>query len=186
MSSRRILIPGIPPAWGGRLAQRLELDPQVQTLVGVDTSEPQHRLERTEFVRVATEQTALQRILSAAAIDTVVDTRLVPDPLVAAAGSAHEINVAGTAEVLLACGAPGCAVRKLVFKSSANYYGFGSQDPAFWSEDVDRRAVAGRRRGRRAPWGDGGARRGGRGGGARRGRPGARRPAARPGGGSRR
>jgi UDP-glucose 4-epimerase len=143
MSSRRILITGISSSLGGRLAQRLELDPQVQTLVGVDTSEPQHRLERTEFVRVDTEQTALQRILSAAAIDTVVDTRLVPDPLVAASGSAHEINVAGTAEVLLACGAPGCAVRKLVFKSSANYYGFGSQDPAFWSEDVDRRRPPG-------------------------------------------
>jgi UDP-glucose 4-epimerase len=143
MSSRRILITGISSSLGGRLAQRLELDPQVQALVGVDTSEPQHRLERTEFVRVDTEQTALERILSAAAIDTVVDTRLVSDPLLAAPGRPHEINVAGTAEVLLACGAPGCAVRKLVFKSSAHYYGFDPQDPAFWSEDTERRRPPG-------------------------------------------
>jgi UDP-glucose 4-epimerase len=139
MGSRRILITGISSPLGGRLAQRLELDRQAETIVGVDTTDPHHQLERTEFVRINTEQAVLQRILSAAAIDTVVDTRLVSDTLATAPARAHELNVADTAELLRACRAPGCTVRKLVFKSSAHYYGFDSGDPAFLSEDATRR-----------------------------------------------
>jgi UDP-glucose 4-epimerase len=143
MNSRRILITGISSSLGGQLAQRLELDPRVQTLVGVDTSDPQHRLERTEFVRVDTEQLALERILGAAAIDTVVDTRLASDRLAIASSRTREVNVAGTGELLLAAGAPGSTVRKLVFKSSAHYYGFGSDAPAFCSEELVPRRPSG-------------------------------------------
>jgi UDP-glucose 4-epimerase len=143
MSTRRILITGISSPLGGRLAQRLELDPRVETIVGVDTTDPQHPLERTEFVRVDTEQALLQRILSAAGIDTVVDTRLVADPWVSGPTRAREITVAGTEQVLRACGGSGSPVRKLVFKSSAHYYGFSSEDPAFFSEEMGRRRPAG-------------------------------------------
>jgi UDP-glucose 4-epimerase len=133
-TSRRVLITGIASPVGGRLAQRLEPDPQLETIIGVDTSDPQHQLERTEFVRVDAERVQLRRILSAAAIDTVLDTRLVCDPFGAGGRSATEINVAGTAELVAACAHSGSTVRKLVFKSSAHWYGFSSDDPAFFSE----------------------------------------------------
>ena len=76
--SRRILITGLSSLWGGRLAQRLERDGSVEAIVGVDTTDPRHQLERTEFVRVDTDDVLLRRIVRAAAIDTVVDTRLIP------------------------------------------------------------------------------------------------------------
>ncbi len=79
----RVLITGISSHWGGRLAQELERDPDVEAIVGIDTADPRHELERTEFVRVDTQAPLVRRILAAAAIDTVIDTRLITDPLAA-------------------------------------------------------------------------------------------------------
>jgi UDP-glucose 4-epimerase len=139
MTSRRILITGLSSYLGGRLAQRLEREPAVQALIGVDTEDPRHELQRTEFVRVDTEHALLRRIMSAAAIDTVIDTRLITDPLLAPPQRAHEINVVGTANILAACSDPRSPVGKLVVKSSAHYYGFERGDAAFLSEGMSRR-----------------------------------------------
>jgi UDP-glucose 4-epimerase len=139
MDSRRILITGLSSRWGGRLAQVLEREPSVDAIVGVDSSDPQHELERTEFVRVDMRHALLRRIIKAAEIDTVIDTRLVVDPLAASPKAASEINVSGTHGILEACSAPGSPVRKLVLKSSAHWYGCEPDDPAFFSEGMDRR-----------------------------------------------
>jgi UDP-glucose 4-epimerase len=138
MSSRRILITGLSSLWGGRLAQALEREDDVLAIVGVDTTDPRHQLQRTEFVRVDTDHAVLRRIISAASIDTVIDTRLVPDPLIMPLGRAHEVNVIGTRNVLTACGGPRSPVRKVVFKSSASYYGCERDDPAFLTEAMTR------------------------------------------------
>ena len=138
MDSRRILITGLSSYWGGRLAQVLEREPRVQAIVGVDSSDPKHELERTEFVRVDTQHGLIRRIVNAAAIDTVIDTRLVVDPLTEPLKRAHEINVIGTMNILAACSGSESPVRKLVFKSSAHYYGCEQDDPAFFTEDMAR------------------------------------------------
>jgi UDP-glucose 4-epimerase len=131
----RILITGVSSRWGGPLAQALERDPTVEAIVGIDTRDPQHELDRTEFVRVDTQAGLIRRIISAAAIDTVIDTRLVTDPLLVPLARAHEINVEATASILEACGGATSPVRKLVFKSSVQWYGSESGDPAFFTED---------------------------------------------------
>ena len=138
MDSRRILITGLSSYWGGRLAQVLEREPGVQAIVGVDSSDPKHELERTEFVRVDTQHGLIRRIVHAAAIDTVIDTRLVVDPLTEPLKRAHEINVIGTMNILGACSGSESPVRKFVFKSSAHYYGCEQDDPAFFTEDMVR------------------------------------------------
>ena len=48
---KRILVTGLGTFWGGRLAQMLERDPEVDVIVGLDRFEPTVALERTEFVR---------------------------------------------------------------------------------------------------------------------------------------
>lgn len=136
--SRRVLITNLSSHWGGRLAQQLERDPQLETIVGVDTTDPRHELQRTEFVRVDTDDGLLRRIVRAAGIDTVVDTRLIPDPLVAPLGRVHEVNVLGTRKILAACAGSQSPVRKLVFKSSAHVYGSDHDDPAFFTEEMTR------------------------------------------------
>jgi UDP-glucose 4-epimerase len=136
LSSNRILITGLSTPWGGRIAEALERDPAIETIVGIDTNDPRRELERTEFVRVDVRPPLIRRILAAAAIDTVVDTRLITDPLAAPVAQAHEVNVTGTAGLLEACGGPDSTVRKLVFKSSAQYYGSEADDPAFFTEEM--------------------------------------------------
>lgn len=139
MPSRRILLTGLSTYWGGRLARCLERDPAVEAIVGVDRTPPKVALDRTEFVQVADSHSLIRRIVEAAEIDTVVDTRLVVDSIVTTARRAHENNVVGTTGVLAACGGPDSPVRKVVFKSSAHFYGCEQDDPAFFTEAMTRR-----------------------------------------------
>src|SRR3954471_3994135 len=138
MDSKRVLITGLSTYWGGRLAQALEQDPEIETVIGIDRRPPKLALERTEFVQVSDAHSLIRRIVDAAEIDTVVDTRLVVDSIVTSRARAHENNVIGTMNVLAACGGPSPPVRRLVFKSSARYYGTEQDDPAFFSEDMRR------------------------------------------------
>src|ERR1700710_1594074 len=117
MRSRRILLTGLSTYWGGRLAQALEQDPGIETVIGIDRTPPKVALERTEFVQVSDAHSLIRRIVDAAEIDTVVDTRLVVDSIVTTPRRAHENNVIGTMNVLAACGGTDSSVRKLVFKS---------------------------------------------------------------------
>jgi UDP-glucose 4-epimerase len=87
---------------------------------------------------VGTQHALLRRIVQAAGIDTVVDTRLIVDTARTSARAAHEQNVIGTMNILAACGGPGSPVRKVVFKSSAHYYGCHQDDPSFFTEEMER------------------------------------------------
>jgi len=138
MSARRVLITGVSTYWGGRLAQALERDRSVEAIIGVSPDDPTCELDRTEFVRVGTQHALLRRIVRAAEIDTVVDTRLIVDSLTAPPRAAHENNVIGTMNVLAACGGADSPVRKVIVKSSAHYYGSERDDPAFFTEDMER------------------------------------------------
>jgi UDP-glucose 4-epimerase len=135
---RRVLITGVSTLWGGRLAQELEKDPDNEAIIGVSPDDPSCPLERTEYVRVGTQHALLRRIVHAAAIDTVVDTRLIVDSATAPPRIAHEMNVLGTMNVLAACGGPDSPVTKVVFKSSAHYYGCERDDPSFFTEEMQR------------------------------------------------
>ena len=137
----RILVTGVSSFWGGRLARALEADERVETIIGVSPEDPTMELERTEFVRVGTQHALLRRIVQAAEIDTVIDSRLVVDSVQASPRDAHEINVIGTMNILAACGGYGgqsSPVRKVIFKSSAHYYGCERDDPAFFTEAMQR------------------------------------------------
>ncbi|MGI8845882.1 MAG: NAD-dependent epimerase/dehydratase family protein [Thermoleophilaceae bacterium] len=136
MRSRRILITGLSTYWGGRLARAFEADPEIEAIVGVDNEEPSVELERTEYVKVGNQHALLRRVVEAAEIDTVVDTRLVVDSVFTSARLAHENNVIGTMNMLAACG--GAGVRKFVFKSSTHFYGANQDDPAFFEETMGR------------------------------------------------
>lgn len=137
-TSKRVLITGLSTYWGARLARELEQNPEVEAIIGVDSADPAGELERTEFVRVGTQHALLRRVVDAAEIDTVIDTRLVVDATVMASRRAHENNVIGTMNILAACSGPESPVRKLIFKSSAHYYGCNQDDPAFFTESMGR------------------------------------------------
>jgi UDP-glucose 4-epimerase len=138
VDSKRILVTGISHYWGGRLAQALEAFPEVEAVIGVDNEEPKVELERTEYVKVGAQHALLRRVVEAAAIDTVVDTRLVVDSATTSSSRAHENNVMGTMNILAACAGAESPVRKVIFKSSTHFYGCHQDDPGFFDETMRR------------------------------------------------
>ena len=136
--ARRVLITGLSSYWGGRLAQALESFPEIEAIIGVDTRPPTRELERTEYVKVGNQHSLIQRIVLAAEIDTVIDTRLVVDAIATSRSAAHENNVIGTLNILAACTGPDSPVRKLILKSSTHWYGCEQDDPAFFTEEMPR------------------------------------------------
>lgn len=135
---RRVLITGLGTFWGGRVAQALEQDPNVDVIVGLDRFEPTVQLERTEFVRADQSYSILARIVRATQVDTILHTFLVVDSSQMSGRTLHEINVIGTMNLLAAAGAADSSVRHLVVKSSALVYGAAHTDPTWFREEMQR------------------------------------------------
>jgi UDP-glucose 4-epimerase len=135
---RRVLVTGLGTFWGGRVAQALENDPSIEIIVGLDTSDPTVKLERTEFVRADQGYSILARIVRATQVDTILHTFLVLDSTKMSGRSLHEINVIGTMNLLAAAGAPDSSVRHVVVKSSTLVYGASHRDPTWFREDMAR------------------------------------------------
>ena len=114
----RILVTGLGTFWGSKVAQRLETEPGVELVVGVDTQEPVVPLERTEYVRADSSFSILERIVRATKVDTILHTHLIVDSTKDSGRALHELNVIGTMNLLAAAGAAGSTVRKVVLKSS--------------------------------------------------------------------
>jgi UDP-glucose 4-epimerase len=140
--ARRVLVTGLSTYWGGRLAEALEANPSIEAIIGVDSDEPTRDLERTEFVKVGIQHSLIEKIVRAANIDTVVDTRLIVDSARSPRGSrptsVHENNVIGTLNILAACSATDSPVNRFIFKSTAHWYGCAQDDPAFFTEEMTR------------------------------------------------
>jgi UDP-glucose 4-epimerase len=133
--ARRVLITGVARHLGGRLAQVLAASPDVEVVVGVDTTAPRADLGRTEFVRADIRNPIIAKVLSTERIDTVVHMNLIATPERAGGRTAmKEINVIGTMQLLGACQkAP--LVRRLIVKSSTAVYGSSARDPALFTEE---------------------------------------------------
>jgi len=136
--ARRVLVTGLGTFWGGRIAQALEADPNVEVIVGLDTTEPTVELERTEYVRVDANYSILSRIVRATQVDTIIHTFLVVDPTQMSRRSMHEINVIGTMNLFAAASAPASTVRNVIVKSATMVYGCAPEDPVWFREDTPR------------------------------------------------
>ncbi|MEZ5182686.1 MAG: NAD-dependent epimerase/dehydratase family protein [Acidimicrobiales bacterium] len=137
---KRVLITGLSTYWGGRVAQALEADPDVEVIIGLDTREPKVKLERTEYVRSDENYSILSRIVRATGVDTIAHTFLVVDSTQMSSRAMHEINVIGTMNLFAAASAAGSTVRKVVVKSAALVYGSSPKDP-YWFRETDRRVA---------------------------------------------
>jgi UDP-glucose 4-epimerase len=139
---RRVLITGLDTFWGGRMAQALESDPEVEMILGMGTREPSVALERAEFVRADQTYSILSRIVRATQVDTIVHTFLIVDSTRASGRALHEINVIGTMNLLAAAGQSDSPVRQVVVKSSTLVYGSAATDPMWFREEMTRTSPA--------------------------------------------
>jgi UDP-glucose 4-epimerase len=135
---RRVLVTGLGTFWGGRVAQALEQNPEIDVIVGLDREPPQVELERTEYVRADENYSILSRIVKATKVDTIIHTFLVVDSTMMRSRTMHEINVIGTMNLFAAAGAAGSTVRNVIVKSSTLVYGAGIKDPVWFSEETAR------------------------------------------------
>jgi UDP-glucose 4-epimerase len=138
---RRVLITGLATFWGGLVAQRLESDPSIDVIIGLDTFEPTVELERTEFVRTDESYSILSRLVRATQVDTIVHTFLVVDSSQMSGGRIHETNVIGTMNLFAAASQPESKVCNVAVKSSTLVYGSTYADPVWFTEDSRRSAL---------------------------------------------
>lgn len=135
---RRIVITGIASHWGAELARRLERDPRVEYLAGIDVREPDADLERTDFIEADVRSPLLSRLLPGTRADTVVHCGVLwyPEPK-RPARVLHDVNVIGTLQLLAACERTE-TLRRVVVRSSAAIYGCEGSAPLFFTEEMAR------------------------------------------------
>lgn len=132
---RRVLITGVSRFLGLRLANRLESEPNVEAVIGVDVDEPPVPVKGLEFVRVDIRSPLIARVLEATRADTIVHTNIASRPaLVGGRSQMKENNVIGTMQ-LLAAAQRAERVQRVVMKSSAAIYGTGPAEPSILPED---------------------------------------------------
>jgi UDP-glucose 4-epimerase len=139
MAGRRVLITGVSSHIGTELARRLETDPGVEHVVGLDTRPPRAKLERTEFIEADIRDPLISKLIPQAEVDTVVHNKIVRQP--GAAGmsprSAHDINVIGSLQLLAAC-EKADTVKAIIIRGSAGIYGAEPAAPQFFTEEMAR------------------------------------------------
>ncbi|HVL90233.1 MAG TPA: NAD-dependent epimerase/dehydratase family protein [Actinomycetota bacterium] len=137
---QRVLVTGVSRFLGGRLAQRLEQDPNIEEIIGVDIDEPHVDLTRTEYVRADIRNPLIVKVLQATGVDTVVHTSVIATPgRVGGRTNMKEINVIGTMQLFAAC-QKAEKLRKVVMKSSTAIYGSEPSDPGVFSEEMSPRS----------------------------------------------
>jgi UDP-glucose 4-epimerase len=138
---QRVLITGISRYLGGKLAQDLEKDPDVDYIVGVDLDEPEVDLDRTEFVRADIRNPLVVKVLQTTEVDTVVHLSIVTTPTrVGGRTNMKEFNVIGAMQLFAAC-QKAESVKKLIMKSTTAVYGSDPRDPAVFTESDQSRSV---------------------------------------------
>jgi UDP-glucose 4-epimerase len=138
MSGRRVAITGISSHWGIELARRLERDPAIEYIAGIDDRPPPAELARTDYIEADLRSPVLSRLLPGTEVDTVVHCGILwypgPDR---PARALHEINVIGTLQLLAACERTE-SLRTVIVRGSAAIYGCEGAAPSFYTEDLAR------------------------------------------------
>ncbi|MFC5721984.1 NAD-dependent epimerase/dehydratase family protein [Streptomyces gamaensis] len=130
-----VLVTGAARQLAGRFVRRVQREPDVDRVIGVDAVPPEHDLGRAEFLRADIRHPAIARVLAEQGVDTVVHMD-VNGTALGKRGSrsvVKETNVIGTMQLLGACQKTP-SVRRLVVKSSTHVYGSAPRDPAVFAE----------------------------------------------------
>jgi UDP-glucose 4-epimerase len=138
VAGRRVLITGVGSWVGSALARRLERDPEVEYVAGLDTRKPRTSLERTELLDADIRNPVISRLVPQTGVDTVVHNQIVrrAGPGMSAR-TMHDINVIGSLQLLSAC-EKAETVRAIVIRGSAGIYGSEPHAPQFFTEEMTR------------------------------------------------
>jgi UDP-glucose 4-epimerase len=138
VAGRRVLITGVGSQVGSLLAQRLERDPEVEHVAGLDTRRPRLALDRTEFIEADIRDPEITGLIAPLEVDTLVHEQIVRQPGAGMSSRAmHDINVIGTLQLLAACERVP-SLTTIVVRGSAGIYGAEPHAPQFFKEEMAR------------------------------------------------
>ena len=139
MPGRRILITGIASYLGTELARRLEQDPEVEYVAGLDTRKPRASLDGVDFIEADIRNPVIGKLIAPTRVDTIVHNQIVRRPANEGYSprKAHDVNVIGSLQLLAAC-EKADTVRAIVIRGSAGIYGAEPAAPQFFTEDMSR------------------------------------------------
>jgi UDP-glucose 4-epimerase len=138
VTGRRVLITGVGSHFGTLLAARLERDPEVESIVGLDTRRPRAPLATTEVVHADIRDPEIAGVIAASRADTVVHNSIVRQPGPGMSSrTMHDINVVGSLQLLSAC-ERSPSIRAIVIRGSAGVYGAEPHAPQFFGEEMTR------------------------------------------------
>jgi UDP-glucose 4-epimerase len=138
VAGRRVLITGISTPLGTELARRLEADPDVDYLAGLDTRPPGADLRAVDFIEADIREPAQLEVLPGTRVDTVVHNNILRRPRRGmSVQAAHDINVIGSLQLLAACERAE-TIRTIVVRGSAGIYGSEPAAPQFFTEEMSR------------------------------------------------
>ena len=136
MPARRVLITGVGSYLGTLLASRLEGEPEVEAVIGIDTRRPKADLARTELHEADIRDPEIARLIKQAAPDAVVHNKIVRQPGPGMTSRAmHDINVIGSLQLLAACERVP-SIESIVIRGSAGIYGAEPHAPQFLGEEM--------------------------------------------------
>jgi UDP-glucose 4-epimerase len=134
VAGRRVLITGVGSHLGTLLAAKLERDPDVEAIVGLDIRRPRAPLARTELLLADIRDPTIVPLIAGAEVDTVVHNSIVRQPGPGmSARTMHDTNVMGTLQLLSAC-EQSPSIRAIVIRGSAGIYGAEPNAPQFFDE----------------------------------------------------
>jgi UDP-glucose 4-epimerase len=134
--ARRVLITGVGSYLGTLLAARLERDPEVEAVIGIDARRPKTDLGRTELHDADIRDPEIARLIKDAAPDAVVHNKIVRQPEPGMSPRAmHDINVIGSLQLLAACERVP-SLQSIVIRGSAGIYGAEPHAPQFLGEEM--------------------------------------------------
>lgn len=133
-----MLITGVGSRMGSLLAARLERDPGVEYVAGLDTRRPSVELERTEFIEADIRDPGIGARIPPTGVDTIVHNQIVRQPGPGMSSRAmHDINVMGSLQLLAACESVP-TLHTIVVRGSAGVYGAEPHAPQFFREEMAR------------------------------------------------
>jgi UDP-glucose 4-epimerase len=139
VAGRRILITGIASYLGTELARRLEADPEVEYVAGLDTRKPRAALDGVDFIEADIRNPVITKLIAPTRVDTIVHNQIVRRPSTEGYSErkAHDVNVIGSLQLLAAC-EKAETVRAIVIRGSAGIYGAEPAAPQFFTEEMSR------------------------------------------------
>lgn len=128
---RKPLITGVSGYFGSRLVQQLEVDSDIESIVGIDIVEPAYSNRKLRFYKMDVNDFSLPDLVRKEKVDSIFHFSFILNPI-HDSEKMFRTNVNGTRHILDICHR--LKIKKILVTSSASAYGAHPDNPEFLKE----------------------------------------------------